>query len=82
MKKGKIMRSRPATVAGAPRQTLHVGGGHRKGAGRVSLLWAVSTVGARSVQNTYLLSPPRPGAASPFSLRQKFSTWDSRLLGD
>ena len=31
MKKGKIMRSRPATVAGAPRQVLHVGGGHRKG---------------------------------------------------
>lgn len=47
MKKGKIMRSRPATVAGAPRQVLHVGGGHRKGAGRVSLLWAVSTAGAR-----------------------------------
>ena len=33
------MRSRPATVTGAHRQVLHVGGGHGKGAGKVSLHW-------------------------------------------
>lgn len=62
------MRSRPATVAGAHRQILHVGGWRAREGSRESLLalGTVSTVGARSVQNMCLLQSPRPGAASPF----------------
>ena len=82
-KKGKIMRSRPATVAGAHRQILHVGGGHRKGAGRVSWHWAQCPLWEQGRFKTCVYSSPHALVLPlPFSLRQKFSTWESRLLGN